>query len=60
LILLTTHELSFIRQIATRFAILHHGRIAAEFPNAGVSLDTLQEQYSAALGAEKKPQMEQL
>lgn len=60
LILLTTHELSFIRQIATRFAILHHGRIAAEFPNAGVSLDALQEQYSTALGAEKKPLMERL
>lgn len=58
LVLLTTHELSFIRQIATRFDVLHHGKIAASVPNDGISLDALQEQYSVVVGAGKTARKE--
>lgn len=59
LILLTTHELSFIRQIATRFDILHRGKIADSIPNAGISLDSLQEHYNSVVSAGAKRQKEQ-
>ena len=48
-ILVTTHELSFVRQVASRFDILHHGKIAESLPNAGLSLDMLQERYMAVV-----------
>jgi len=51
LILLTTHELSFIRQIATRFDVLHRGKIADSIPNDGISLDLLQEHYNTVVSA---------
>lgn len=59
LVLMTTHELSFIRQIATRFDVLHRGKIAASFSNDGISLDALQEQYNAVVSAGKSPRKEQ-
>jgi len=59
LVLLTTHELSYIRQIATRFDVLHHGKIAVSIPNEGISLDSLQEQYTAAIAAGTNPRKEQ-
>jgi len=59
LVLLTTHELSYIRQVATRFDVLHRGKIAASIPNAGISLDSLQEQYSAVIAAGKAARKEQ-
>lgn len=49
IILVTTHELSFIRQVASRFEILYHGKIAASIPNSNLSLDALQEQYDAVV-----------
>lgn len=49
IILVTTHELSFIRQVASRFDILYHGKIAASIPNSNLSLDALQEQYDAVV-----------
>lgn len=49
-ILLTTHELDYARQIADRFVTLHHGRIADEFANHdGLTLDRIQARYQAAI-----------
>jgi len=59
LVLLTTHELSSIRQVATRFDLLHRGKIAASIPNDGMSLDALQDQYNAVIAAGKSLQKEQ-
>ena len=58
IILLTTHELSFIRQVASRFDILHRGRIAESIPNANLSLDELQDRYSAVVNYRAKVQVE--
>lgn len=58
IILLTTRELSFIRQVASRFDILHRGRIAESIPNANLSLDELQDRYSAVVNYRAKVQVE--
>ena len=58
IILLTTNELSFIRQVASRFDILHRGRIAESIPNANLSLDELQDRYSAVVNYRAKVQVE--
>lgn len=58
IILVTTHELSFIRQVASRFDILHRGRIAESIPNANLSLDELQDRYNAVVNYRAKVQVE--
>jgi len=58
IILLTTHELSFIRQVASRFDILHRGRIAESIPNANLSLDELQDRYNTVVNYRAKVQVE--
>jgi len=58
IILVTTHELSFIRQVASRFAILHRGKIAESILNANLSLDELQERYNAVVNHRAKVQVE--
>ena len=45
IILATTHELSYVLQVATHFAVLARGRIAELFPNDEFSLDALQSRY---------------
>ena len=47
LILITTHELDYARQIADRFVTLHLGQIADEFENHELSLDRIQARYQA-------------
>ena len=47
LVLITTHELDYARQIADRFITLHLGRIADEFENHELSLDRIQARYQA-------------
>lgn len=44
-ILATTHELNHARQIASLFAVLTRGKIAALIPNVGLSLDDIQLRY---------------
>lgn len=46
-ILITTHELESVRQIADRFITLHQGRIADQFENRNLSLDFIQARYQA-------------
>jgi len=58
IILITTHELSFIRQVASRFDILHRGKIAESIPNADLSLDELQERYNTVVNNRVKIQTE--
>jgi heme exporter protein A len=47
LILITTHELDYARQIADRFITLHLGRIADQFENHNLTLDRIQARYQA-------------
>ncbi len=58
IILITTHELSFIRHVASRFDILHRGKIAESIPNADMSLDELQERYNTVVNNRVKIQAE--
>jgi heme exporter protein A len=58
IILVTTHELSFIRQVADRFDVLHRGRIAESIPNASLSLDELQERYNMVVNNRANAQAE--
>ncbi|MGB4594661.1 MAG: heme ABC exporter ATP-binding protein CcmA [Anaerolineaceae bacterium] len=47
LILITTHELDFARQVADRFITLHLGKIADQFENHNLTLDRIQARYQA-------------
>ena len=47
-LLVTTHELSYALQTASRFDILARGKVAASLPNRGLTLDSLQQQYEQA------------
>jgi ABC-type multidrug transport system ATPase subunit len=58
IILITTHELSFIRQVASRFDILHRGKIAESILNENLSLDELQERYNTVVNNRVKVQTE--
>ena len=50
-VLMTTHELGYALQVATRFDLLARGRIAASQPANQLRLDGLQAWYQQTLGS---------
>jgi len=52
-VLMTTHELGYALQVATRFDLLARGRITDSKPTKQLSLDSLQAWYQQTLSPEQ-------